>query len=58
MHVPLVDLRAAQAEILDEIRGDVDDVLSSAGFVGGPHVAGFEELASGPAATREPLGSS
>ncbi|MCM3553576.1 DegT/DnrJ/EryC1/StrS family aminotransferase [Janibacter melonis] len=43
MHVPLVDLRAAQAEILDEIRGDVDDVLSSAGFVGGPHVVGFEE---------------
>lgn len=40
--VPFVDLAAQQAEILDEIRPEIDRILASAGFVGGPAVAAFE----------------
>jgi len=41
--IPLVDLRAQQAEILDEIEPLVLEVLRTAGFIGGPHVAAFEK---------------
>ncbi|MDQ0799163.1 DegT/DnrJ/EryC1/StrS family aminotransferase [Arthrobacter sp. SLBN-112] len=40
--VPLVDLAAQQAEIHDEVMAELDTVLSSASFIGGPAVASFE----------------
>lgn len=41
--IPLVDLQAQQAEIADDIRAEIDEVLSSAAFIGGPAVARFEK---------------
>lgn len=41
--IPLVDLRAAQAEIADALAPDMQQVLATAGFIGGEHVAAFEE---------------
>lgn len=41
--VPFVDLKAAHAEIADEVAEGFEGVLSSAGFVGGPHVTAFEQ---------------
>lgn len=41
--LPLVDLRAAQAEIADEIMPEIEEVLRTAGFIGGPRVAAFED---------------
>ena len=43
MRVPLLDLRAQQAEIAEEVEPAVLEVLRSAGFIGGPHVAAFEK---------------
>ncbi|TDT76558.1 dTDP-4-amino-4,6-dideoxygalactose transaminase [Arthrobacter sp. AG258] len=40
--VPLVDLAAQQAEIHDEVMAELDTVMSSASFIGGPAVASFE----------------
>ncbi|GAB3087138.1 DegT/DnrJ/EryC1/StrS family aminotransferase [Nocardioides zeae] len=40
--VPLVDLRAQQAEVAAEVRAGFDDVLARAAFVGGAEVAAFE----------------
>jgi dTDP-4-amino-4,6-dideoxygalactose transaminase len=41
--IPLVDLRAQQAEIADEVEPLVLEALRSGGFIGGPHVAEFEK---------------
>lgn len=43
MNVPFLDLRAQQAEIAEVVEPLVLEVLRSAGFVGGPHVASFEK---------------
>lgn len=40
--VPLVDLRAQMAEIATELAPEVERILTTAAFVGGPDVAGFE----------------
>ncbi|UGQ14499.1 DegT/DnrJ/EryC1/StrS family aminotransferase [Yinghuangia sp. ASG 101] len=40
--IPLVDLRAAHAEVADEVRAGFERVQASAAFVGGPDVAAFE----------------
>ncbi|MGO4383798.1 DegT/DnrJ/EryC1/StrS family aminotransferase [Specibacter sp. RAF43] len=40
--LPLVDLPAQQAEIYDDIRSEVEEVLRSAAFIGGPAVGRFE----------------
>lgn len=42
MNIPLVDLKAQQAEIAAETEPLILDVLRSAWFIGGPHVAAFE----------------
>ena len=42
MNVPFVDLKAQQAEILDEVTPDILRTLAEAGFIGGPAVADFE----------------
>ncbi len=41
-HVPFVDLRAAQAEIADEVMPDLRRVMREASFIGGEDVAAFE----------------
>ena len=41
-NVPLVDLRAQMAEIAVELAPEVERILSTAAFVGGPDVAVFE----------------
>jgi len=41
--IPLVDLRAQAAEIADEVEPRVLEILRSAHYIGGPHVAAFEE---------------
>lgn len=41
--VPLVDLRAAHAEVADEVSEGWDRVLATGGFHKGPEVAAFEE---------------
>jgi dTDP-4-amino-4,6-dideoxygalactose transaminase len=43
MTVPLVDLRAQQEEIAQEVEPIVLELLRSAGFIGGPYVAAFEK---------------
>ena len=40
--VPFVDLRAQQAEVLDVIRPQIDRILETAAFMGGPPVDDFE----------------
>lgn len=40
--IPLVDLAAQQAEILDGLRPELERILTTASFIGGPDVAAFE----------------
>src|SRR5262249_11785831 len=42
MNIPLVDLRAQQAEIDDEVRAGLAEVFAATAFVGGPAVGRFE----------------
>lgn len=42
MNVPFLDLRAQHAPLKDEIMAAWSNILDTCGFVGGPHVAGFE----------------
>ncbi len=41
--IPLVDLKAAHAEIAEEVAAGFQRVLATTGFVGGPEVAAFED---------------
>ncbi|MBS2966095.1 DegT/DnrJ/EryC1/StrS family aminotransferase [Actinocrinis puniceicyclus] len=41
--IPLVDLKAAHAEIAEEVAAGFERVLATTGFVGGPEVAAFEQ---------------
>jgi len=41
--VPFLDLVAQHAEVADEVAADLAGVFGSAGFIGGPQVAAFEE---------------
>ncbi|GGO17227.1 glutamine--scyllo-inositol aminotransferase [Microbispora rosea subsp. aerata] len=41
--IPFVDLRAAHAEVADDVLQGFDRVMRDAAFVGGPDVAAFEE---------------
>jgi dTDP-4-amino-4,6-dideoxygalactose transaminase len=43
MGVPLLDLKAQYLELKDELDAAVHDVMSNAGFIGGPAVKGLEE---------------
>ena len=43
MAIPLLDLKAQYLELKDELDSAVGEVMSSAGFIGGPHVRGLEE---------------
>jgi len=54
--VPFVDLKAQQAEILGEIRPEIDEVLRNAAFIGGPAVARFEAAYADFTGTRHCVG--
>ncbi|WP_113717139.1 DegT/DnrJ/EryC1/StrS family aminotransferase [Arthrobacter dokdonensis] len=54
--IPLVDLQAQQAEILDDIRPEIDEVLRTAAFIGGPAVGRFETAYAGFTGTRHCVG--
>ncbi|MEV8182578.1 DegT/DnrJ/EryC1/StrS family aminotransferase [Specibacter sp. NPDC078692] len=54
--IPLVDLQAQQAEIADEIREEIDYILWSAAFIGGPAVARFEKAYAEFTGTRHCVG--
>ena len=41
--IPLVDLKAAHAEVADEVRQGFDRILAATAFVGGAEVASFEQ---------------
>ncbi len=43
MTVPFLDLVSQHAEVADAVQADLDQVFSSAGFIGGPFVAAFEQ---------------
>lgn len=45
--IPLVDLRAQQAEIDVEVRAGLDEVFATTAFVGGPVVSRFERAYAG-----------
>ncbi|MDJ0312318.1 DegT/DnrJ/EryC1/StrS family aminotransferase [Arthrobacter sp. H35-D1] len=55
--IPLVDLQVQQAEIADDIRDEIDDVLWSAAFIGGPAVARFEKAYAQFAGTSHCVGA-
>ena len=42
MNVPFIDLKAQQAEIMEEVGPEVLSILADAAFIGGPHVDAFE----------------
>jgi dTDP-4-amino-4,6-dideoxygalactose transaminase len=54
--IPLVDLQVQQAEILDEIRPEIDEVLRAAAFIGGPAVGRFEAAYANFTGTRHCVG--
>jgi dTDP-4-amino-4,6-dideoxygalactose transaminase len=43
VEIPLLDLQAQYRELKDEIDDAVDSVMATAGFIGGPRVAEFED---------------
>ena len=43
MNIPLVDLRAQQEEIDDEVRSGLAEVFANTAFIGGPAVGAFEK---------------
>ncbi|MET9397559.1 DegT/DnrJ/EryC1/StrS family aminotransferase [Kitasatospora sp. NPDC002965] len=55
--VPLVDLRAAHAEVEAEVRAGFDRVLAGGGYVKGPEVTGFEEEYAAFSGTRHCVGA-
>ena len=55
-HIPLVDLQVQQAEIYDDISEEIEDVLRSAAFIGGPAVRRFENAYADFAGTSHCVG--
>jgi dTDP-4-amino-4,6-dideoxygalactose transaminase len=55
-YIPLVDLQAQQAEVTEEIREELEGVLRSAAFIGGPAVARFEAAYARFTGTRHCIG--
>lgn len=55
--IPLVDLKAAHAEVADEVRAGFDRILAATAFVGGEEVAAFEREYAAFAGVRHCLGA-
>ncbi|GAA2790680.1 DegT/DnrJ/EryC1/StrS family aminotransferase [Kitasatospora sp. CM 4170] len=55
--VPLVDLKAAHAEVEAEVRAGFDRVLATGGYIRGPEAAGFEEEYAAFSGTRHCVGA-
>ena len=54
--IPLVDLRAAHAEVAEDVRAGFDRVLATGGYVKGPVVEGFEADYAAFSGTRHCVG--
>lgn len=52
MSIPLLDLKAQYLELKDELDSAVGDVMSTAGFIGGPRVRELEEAIAGYCGTK------
>ncbi|MGA7205950.1 MAG: DegT/DnrJ/EryC1/StrS family aminotransferase [Specibacter sp.] len=55
-YIPLVDLQAQQAEVTADIREELDEVMRTAAFIGGPAVARFEGAYAKFTGTRHCIG--
>lgn len=55
--VPLVDLKAAHAEVEAEVRAGFDRVLATGGYIKGPETAGFEQEYAAFSGTRHCVGA-
>jgi dTDP-4-amino-4,6-dideoxygalactose transaminase len=55
--IPLVDLKAAHAEVEDEVRAGFDRILAATAFVGGEEVAAFERAYARFGGVRHCLGA-
>ena len=56
MAVPLIDVKAQYAPLLEEVRQRLDDVLERGQFILGPNVRAFEEEAAAYLGAREAVG--
>lgn len=54
--VPFVDLKAQQAEIVDDVRAGFDEMFEAAAFIGGPEVGDFEREYAASVGTRHCVG--
>src|SRR5881296_4361337 len=54
--IPLVDVRAQYAPLLDELKERLAEVLDSGRFILGPHVRAFEEEAAAYLGARHAIG--
>jgi dTDP-4-amino-4,6-dideoxygalactose transaminase len=54
--IPLVDVRAQYAPLLDELKERIADVVDSGRFILGPHVQAFEEEASAYLGVKHAIG--
>ncbi|WP_377269697.1 DegT/DnrJ/EryC1/StrS family aminotransferase [Peterkaempfera sp. SMS 1(5)a] len=55
--IPLVDLRAAHAEVAEEVQEGIDRVLAAGAYIKGPDVAAFEREYAEFAGTRHCVGT-
>ena len=56
LQIPLVDVRAQYAPLLDELKERLAEVLDSGRFILGPHVRAFEEEAAAYLGARHAIG--
>lgn len=55
--IPLVDLRAAHAEVAEEVQEGIDRVLATGAYIKGPEVAAFEQEYAEFSGTRHCVGT-
>jgi dTDP-4-amino-4,6-dideoxygalactose transaminase len=54
--IPLVDVKAQYAPLIEELRGRFEDVLESSAFIRGPNVEAFEEEAAAYLGVKQAVG--
>lgn len=56
-NVPFLDLVSQHAEVAEAVNADLEQLFGSAGFIGGPHVAAFEEAYAAFAGSQHCIGA-
>ena len=56
MQIPLVDVKAQYAPLIEELRVRFDEVLASGAFIRGPNVAAFEQEAASYLGVKRTIG--